>query len=96
MATVIPLERIERAILLIRGEKVIEAPVDRNFLVKRCTEEVIRFIERNKSRPFFAYVPHTMPHVPLGAGDRFRAIRIRRRIGTHVCGVRDLGSSICL
>src|SRR6185369_10511867 len=46
---------------LMRGEKVIEAPVERNFLVKRCTEEVIRFIEANKSRPFLAYVPHTMP-----------------------------------
>ena len=46
---------------LMRGEKVIEAPVDRDFLVKRTTEEVIGFIERNKARPFFAYVPHTMP-----------------------------------
>ena len=46
---------------LMRGEKVIEAPVDRNFLVKRTTEEVIAFIGRNQSRPFFAYVPHTMP-----------------------------------
>ncbi len=46
---------------LMRGEKVIEAPVDRNFLVKRTTEEVITFIERNKSQPFFCYIPHTMP-----------------------------------
>jgi arylsulfatase A len=46
---------------LLRGEKVIEAPVDRNFLVKRCTEEAIAFIERNRSRPFFVYLPHTMP-----------------------------------
>lgn len=46
---------------LMRGEKVIEAPPDRDYLVKQTTEEVIAFIERNKSRPFFAYVPHTMP-----------------------------------
>ncbi|MEO6787032.1 MAG: sulfatase [Chthoniobacteraceae bacterium] len=46
---------------LMRGEKVIEAPVDRDFLVKRCTEEAITFIERNKGRPFFVYLPHTMP-----------------------------------
>lgn len=46
---------------LMRGEKVIEAPVDRDFLVKRCTEEAIDFIERNKARPFFVYLPHTMP-----------------------------------
>ena len=46
---------------LMRDEKVIEAPADRNFLVKRCTEEAIGFIERNRERPFFAYIPHTMP-----------------------------------
>lgn len=46
---------------LIRGERVIEAPVDRDYLVKRCTEEVISFIERNQTRPFFVYLPHTMP-----------------------------------
>ncbi len=46
---------------LLRGEKVIEAPVDRAYLVKRCTEEAIAFIERNQARPFFVYLPHTMP-----------------------------------
>jgi arylsulfatase A len=46
---------------LMRGEKVIEAPVDRDYLVKRCTEEAIGFLERNKTRPFFLYLPHTMP-----------------------------------
>lgn len=46
---------------LMRNEKVIEAPVDRNFLVKRCTEEVISFIERHREKPFFVYLPHTMP-----------------------------------
>ncbi len=46
---------------LMRGEKVIEAPADRDYLVKRCTEEAIGFIERNKAKPFFVYLPHTMP-----------------------------------
>lgn len=46
---------------LLRNETVIEAPVDRNFLVKRCTEEVIAFIERHRQQPFFVYLPHTMP-----------------------------------
>jgi arylsulfatase A-like enzyme len=46
---------------LLRGERVIEAPVDRSLLVKRCTEEAVAFIERNKGRPFFLYLPHTMP-----------------------------------
>ena len=46
---------------LLRNERVIEAPVDRNYLVKRCTEEAIYFIEQNRDRPFFVYIPHTMP-----------------------------------
>jgi arylsulfatase A-like enzyme len=46
---------------LVRNETVIEALVDRNYLVKRCTEEAIAFIEQNRERPFFVYVPHTMP-----------------------------------
>jgi arylsulfatase A len=46
---------------LMRGEKVIEAPADRDTLVRRTTEEVIAFIEAHRDGPFFAYVPHTMP-----------------------------------
>jgi arylsulfatase A len=46
---------------LMRGERVIEAPAVRDLLVKRCTEEAVDFIERNKDRPFFVYLPHTMP-----------------------------------
>jgi arylsulfatase A len=46
---------------LLRNETVVEAPVDRDFLVKHCTEEAIAFIEANRDRPFFCYIPHTMP-----------------------------------
>jgi arylsulfatase A-like enzyme len=46
---------------LMRQEEVIEAPVDRNYLTKRYTEEAIRFITANKDRPFFLYLPQAMP-----------------------------------
>ena len=46
---------------LMRDERIIEAPVDRDHLVRRCTEEAIAFIERNAARPFLVYLPHTMP-----------------------------------
>lgn len=46
---------------LMRQEKVIEAPVDRDYLTKRYTEEAIRFITENKDRPFFLYLPQAMP-----------------------------------
>lgn len=46
---------------LMRNERVVEAPVDRNTLTKRYTEEAIRFMTAHKDRPFFLYLPHAMP-----------------------------------
>jgi arylsulfatase A-like enzyme len=46
---------------VLRGERVIEAPADRNTLVQRCTEEAIAFIERNRDRPFLVYLPQITP-----------------------------------
>ncbi len=46
---------------LMRDEKVIEAPVDRDNLTKRYTEEAIHFIEAHREKPFFLYLPHAMP-----------------------------------
>ncbi|MHC4646564.1 MAG: sulfatase family protein [Planctomycetota bacterium] len=57
---------------LMRNEKVIEAPAVQDTLTKRYTEEAIRFIKKNKDRPFFIYLPHTMVHDPLHASNRFR------------------------
>jgi arylsulfatase A-like enzyme len=59
---------------LMRGEEVIEAPVDSNRLTQRYTEEAIDFIERHRDRPFFLYLPHAMPGstpAPF-ASDAFR------------------------
>lgn len=57
---------------LIRGEKIIEQPADLNTLTQRYTKEAVKFIEANKDRPFFLYLPHTMVHVPLAVSDAFR------------------------
>ncbi|HUG68499.1 MAG TPA: sulfatase [Pirellulaceae bacterium] len=46
---------------LLRNEKVIEAPTDRNLLTQRETEEAIRFIREHRDEPFFLYMPHNMP-----------------------------------
>lgn len=56
---------------LMRGEKVIEYPADQSTLTKRYTEEAVKFIHENKDSPFFLYVPHTMPHLPLFVSDEF-------------------------
>lgn len=46
---------------LMRGEQVIEAPADRDTLTKRYTEEAVAWIEENRERPFFLYLPQAMP-----------------------------------
>ncbi|MBK5294513.1 MAG: sulfatase [Acidobacteriia bacterium] len=36
------------------------------------TEHAVDFIRRNRNDPFFLYVPHSMPHVPLFCSDKFK------------------------
>jgi arylsulfatase A-like enzyme len=45
---------------------------DLNHLTTWYAERAVRFIDRHKSKPFFLYVAHNMPHVPLGVSDKFR------------------------
>jgi arylsulfatase len=57
---------------LMRNGEVIEQPAVQETLTRRYTEEAIRFIEENRGRPFFLYLAHTFPHVPLHVSERFR------------------------
>ncbi len=57
---------------LLRDTEIIEAPVDQSTITRRYTEEAVRFITDNRDRPFFLYLPHTMPHFPLHAGRAFQ------------------------
>ncbi|MBN2279088.1 MAG: sulfatase-like hydrolase/transferase [Candidatus Marinimicrobia bacterium] len=45
---------------------------DQAALTTRYTEAAVDFIKRNRKDPFFLYVPHSMPHVPLGVSEKFR------------------------
>ena len=53
---------------LIRGEKTIEEGPDLNTITGRYTEAATEFIRKSShtGKPFFLYLPHTMPHFPLG------------------------------
>lgn len=57
---------------LMRNEQTIEEPAVQPTLTPRYTEEAIRFIKDNRDKPFFLYFPHTYPHVPLHASDRYK------------------------
>ena len=56
---------------LMRDAEVVERPVDHRTLTKRYTEEAVRFIAANKGGPFFLYVAHSLPHIPLARSDDF-------------------------
>jgi arylsulfatase A len=57
---------------LIENDKVVQLMPDQAQLTRQYTERAVSFIERNKAKPFFLYVPHTMVHVPLFVGDKFK------------------------
>jgi arylsulfatase A len=50
---------------LIEGERTIESDPDQRQLTTWYTQRAVKFIEKNRNQPFFLYVPHNMPHVPL-------------------------------
>lgn len=58
--------------VLMHNTEVIEQTATLETLTPRYTEQAARFITANKSNPFFLYLPHTYPHIPLGASERFR------------------------
>jgi len=57
---------------LIRGEQALEYGPDQGTLTRRYTEEALQFMRRADKKPFFLYLAHTFPHVPLFASNRFR------------------------
>ncbi|MHC4512510.1 MAG: sulfatase family protein [Planctomycetota bacterium] len=56
---------------LMRGTEVIATEPDQSKLTQQYTEEALQFIRKQAQRPFFLYLAHTFPHVPLFAGERF-------------------------
>ena len=61
---------------LIEGNEKIEeirTLDDQDQLTTRYTERAVDFITKNKDRPFFLYLPHSMPHVPLGVSEKFKS-----------------------
>lgn len=71
---------------LIRDEAVIESEPDQTQLTKRYTAEATAFIRKSAAakKPFFLYLPHTMPHWPLAASAEFKGKSPRGPYGDAV------------
>lgn len=84
-------QRKEPPTPLLRDEKVVEQPAELGTLTRRYTEEAIRFISDSRGKPFFLYLPYTMPHVPLAASERFKG---RSAGGLYGDVVEELDGSV--
>ena len=58
---------------LMRDEVELERPVNQHTVTKRYAEEAVAFIRAHRNEPFFLYLPHTMPHMPLFRSSDFEA-----------------------
>src|SRR5262249_8168775 len=54
------------------GDQVVKLDPDQSQLTTWYTEHAVSFIERHRDTPFFLYVAHAMPHVPLFVSDKFK------------------------
>lgn len=89
---------------LVENQQVVEVPVDQRTVTRRYTDKAVDFIKSNKEQPFFLYLPHSMPHIPLYVPDdaydpdpknAYKCVieHIDAEVGRLVQSVRDLGLS---
>jgi arylsulfatase len=74
-ATMAAMKREKPDLPIYDGERIFRPEMtidDLNHLTTWYAGRAVKFIEKNKSHPFFLYVAHNMPHVPLGVSDKFR------------------------
>lgn len=86
-----PVIRNIPALPLFDAEKVIEEDPDQSQFTRRITDRAVQFIEQHKSEPFFLYVPHIMPHVPIFASEKYRG---RTERGLYGDVVEELDASV--
>lgn len=62
---------------LMRNSEIVDRPADQTTITKRYTEEAVKFIEESREAPFFLYLAHSMPHVPLYRSKEFENKSLR-------------------
>jgi len=69
---------------LMRDTTVIEVPTDQFTITARYTDEAVAFIEEHQREPFFLYLAHNLPHIPLFAGEAHLGLSDRGLYGDVV------------
>ena len=66
---------------LMRGENIVERPADQHTITRRFTDEAVKIIKARSENPFFIYLAHNLPHVPLFVSDEFTDVSRRGLYG---------------
>jgi arylsulfatase A-like enzyme len=74
---------------LMRNTEIIERPANQNTITKRYSEEAVSYIKKNKDKPFFVYLAHNLPHIPLFASKEFSGKSERGLYGDVVEEIDD-------
>ncbi len=79
-------QTVKNKVPLMRNDEVIEYPADQTTLTQRYTEKALQFVSHahESKEPFFLYLPHTMPHIPLFASEAFRGTSARGLYGDTI------------
>jgi arylsulfatase A-like enzyme len=83
----IPYSNDMKPSVLMRGDTIVEQPVDQDTLVEKYTDEAKRFIHASKGRPFFLYLAYNSPHTPVHAAKRFQGSQERGPYGDAVATI---------
>jgi len=75
---------------LMRNGDIVERPVDHRTLTKRYTDDAIRYINDHRDGPFFLYLAHSLPHIPLARSAEFEG---RSAAGVYGDVVEELDDS---
>jgi arylsulfatase len=86
-----PVIRTMPPLPLYDGARIVEADPDQSLFTQRFTARAVSFIERHRDRPFFLYVPHVMPHVPIFASEKYRG---KSAAGLYGDVVEELDASV--
>ncbi len=79
---------------LMENEKAINPDVtaaDQAKLTAQYADRAVKFIEANKAKPFFLYLAHSMPHVPIFAGEAFKG---KAKSGTYGDVIQEIDASV--
>ena len=66
---------------LMQDEQIIERPADQRTITRRYTEQATAFIRQHRKQPFFLYLPHSLPHIPLFRHPDFAGQSLRGLYG---------------